>query len=128
MAANSKTRALVGFGKRFVGQIEGGKLVDTARSASLASSRRAVHGSVYDKNVDDHVRPSVVPDNVIKSESEKYWGPDPQTGVFGPSSEKWPSNGGRKATTENIEGKEDSVLEQKTFFRPQEDLEKPIQA
>ena len=80
--------------------------------------------SVYDKNPEEPVQPSVVPDHVIQSDSEKYWAPDPQTGVFGPPGEQNPPAGERGFHTLATE---DSVLEQKAFFRPLEDLdlEKP---
>ncbi|KAG9133920.1 hypothetical protein Leryth_004641 [Lithospermum erythrorhizon] len=47
----------------------------------------SVHVSVYDKNWEDHVLSSVVPDEVIQLQSEKYWSPHPQTGVFGPATD-----------------------------------------
>ncbi|PSS11889.1 Xaa-Pro aminopeptidase [Actinidia chinensis var. chinensis] len=122
MAANSQGRSLVGFGKRFVKQIGAGTSRDPSHSPSL-SLRRAVHVSVYDKNVEDQVRPTVVPDDVIGSQPDKYWAPDPQTGVFGPATEHKPGEGGASSSN----GGEDSVLEQKAFFRPLEDLEKPIE-
>ncbi|XP_052198936.1 late embryogenesis abundant protein At5g17165 [Diospyros lotus] len=131
MAANSQnTRGLVGLGKRFVNQIRVGSSSDPARSPSLPF-RRAVHASVYDKNVDDQVRPTVVPDDLIQPESDKYWAPDPKTGVFGPAAEHKPSSAGIKEpagrhSVVNGVGS-DSVLEQKTFFRPLEDLEKPTE-
>lgn len=82
--------------------------------------------SVYDKNPEDHVRDSVVPDEVIEPQSEKYWTPHPQTGVFGPvatdtagAERSFYSSPATAATAE-------SILEQKTFFRPLEDLEKPM--
>ncbi|PSS32915.1 Alanine--tRNA ligase [Actinidia chinensis var. chinensis] len=123
MAANSLSRGLVGFGKQFVNQIRS----DPTHSPSL-SLRRAVHVSVYDKNVDDQVRPTVVPDHVIQLGSDKYWSPHPQTGVFGPATEHSPDAGGERGFHLSANGREDSVLEQKAFFRPLEDLEKPIQA
>ncbi|GFY81809.1 hypothetical protein Acr_02g0000490 [Actinidia rufa] len=143
MAANSQGRSLVGFGKRFVKQIGAGTSRDPSHSPSLSLRfycikynelmmtviiaiivcRRAVHVSVYDKNVEDQVRPTVVPDDVIGSQPDKYWAPDPQTGVFGPATEHKPGEGGVSSSN----GGEDSVLEQKAFFRPLEDLEKPIE-
>ncbi|XP_057462822.1 late embryogenesis abundant protein At5g17165-like [Actinidia eriantha] len=119
MAANSLSRGLVGFGKRFVNQIR----ADLTHFPSL-SLRRAVHVSVYDKNVDDQVRPTVVPDHVIQPGSDKYWAPHPQTGVFGPATEHSQVAGGELSSSN---GREDSVLEQKAFFRPLEDLEKPTE-
>ena len=78
-----------------------------------------MHVSQYDKNMDDQVRPTVVPDDVVQPESEKYWAPHPQTGVFGPEAENKLS----AASPENCG--EGSVLEEKAFFRPLEDLDKP---
>ncbi|PKI39475.1 late embryogenesis abundant protein At5g17165-like [Punica granatum] len=96
-------------------------------------ARRAAHVSVYDKNPDEHVRPTVVPDEMIEPQSDKYWAPHPQTGVFGPAAGPDTSAGLYKhppKTTANTcagEGEDDSVLEQKAWFRPTsiEDLEKP---
>ncbi|KAL3837981.1 hypothetical protein ACJIZ3_022572 [Penstemon smallii] len=87
---------------------------------SLSLCRRNVHGSVYDKNPEEHSRSTVVPDHVIPPQPEQYWAPHPKTGVFGPATDQNPaSDSGLLA--------DDSVLEQKTFFRPQEDLDKPVQ-
>lgn len=83
-----------------------------------------MHGSVYEKNQDEHVRPSFVPDEVIHPQSDKYWAPHPETGVFGPVNEETKAAGAQALPAS---GSEDSVLEQKAFFRPVEveDLEKP---
>lgn len=81
---------------------------------------------MYDKNPDEHIRPSVVPDEVIQPESDKYWAPHPKTGVFGPATDhNSAAGGGLHASPAN--GGEDSVLEQKAWFRPTsiEDLERP---
>ncbi|CAI9767771.1 unnamed protein product [Fraxinus pennsylvanica] len=82
---------------------------------------RGVHVSVYDKNPEEHVCPTVVPDDVIASQSDKYWAPNPQTGVFGPETDHNPTAGSPSTASVG----EDSVLEQKAFFRPLEDLDKP---
>ncbi|KAH0691642.1 hypothetical protein KY289_019000 [Solanum tuberosum] len=125
MAANLQSRGLVSLGRRVVNQINYASARTTANSPSL-SGRRGVQTSVYDKNPEDHVRDSVVPDEVIEPQSEKYWGPHPQTGVFGPAATD--SAGAERgfhsppATGATAE----SILEQKTFFRPLEDLEKPM--
>ncbi|GAY35286.1 hypothetical protein CUMW_278260 [Citrus unshiu] len=79
MAANSKsTREIATLGKRLANHI--------FKRDPSATARRFGHTSAYDKNVDEQVRPSVVPDDVIEPQSEKYWEPNPQTGVFGPAS------------------------------------------
>lgn len=85
--------------------------------------RRAAHTSAYDKNPEDHTPLNVVPDNVIPPHSDKYWAPHPQTGVFGPPAGQASTAGGDRTAN----GGEDSVLEQKAWFRPSglEDLEKP---
>ncbi|KAJ3680684.1 hypothetical protein LUZ60_016962 [Juncus effusus] len=115
MAANSKGRVIAGtFGKRFVNQI----LSPTPLVPLFAS--RAVHVSSYDKNIEDQVRPAIVPDNVIDVNSDKYWGPNPKTGVFGPSDPTTVSGPIDQAADGT------SVLDQKVWFRPAEDLEKPI--
>ncbi|KAA8533495.1 hypothetical protein F0562_031071 [Nyssa sinensis] len=122
MAANSQSRGLVSFGKRFVNQIRAGSSRDPTQGSSV-THRRAVHVSVYDKNPDDQVRPTVVPDDIIQPQSDKYWEPHPKTGVFGPATEHNHSAGSERGLHAN--GGEESVLEQKAFFRPLEDLEKP---
>lgn len=85
--------------------------------------RRAVHASVYDKNPEEYVS-SWVPDEIIEAESDKYkyWTPHPQTGVFGPATDHIINYGEYSSHLSTV----DSVLEQKTFFRDLEDLEKPV--
>lgn len=64
---------------------------------------------------------------MIEPLSDKYWGPNPQTGVFGPASgtEAAGTEHGFKSSPAN--GPNESVLEEKAWFRPTslEDLEKP---
>lgn len=83
--------------------------------------RRAVHASAYDKNLEDQVRPAFVPDDVIggPANPDKYWGPHPKTGVFGPAAVE---AAGAPDAAANAAG---SVLDQKVWFRPLEDVEKP---
>ncbi|XP_015070115.1 late embryogenesis abundant protein At5g17165 [Solanum pennellii] len=123
MAANLQSRGLVSLGKRVVNQISYASARTTANSPSL-SGRRGVQTSVYDKNPEDDVRDSVVPDEVIEAQSDKYWAPHPQTGVFGPADTGGAERGfhSSPATAATAE----SILEQKAFFRPLEDLEKPM--
>lgn len=80
--------------------------------------------STYDKNVDDQVRPSIVPDDVIAAQSDKYWGPHPKTGVFGPADQNSVAGGDPTAPA----GNGPSVLDQKAWFRPLEDVDKPPHA
>lgn len=80
---------------------------------------------MYDKNVDDQVRPSVVPDDVIQPESDKYWAPHPQTGVFGPAELDGSAGGDHPPSMPPPPPPNGSVLEQKAWFRPLEDVEKP---
>ncbi|KAJ8559784.1 hypothetical protein K7X08_003842 [Anisodus acutangulus] len=108
MATRLHNRGLVSLGKRFLKSY-----------APTLSARRAVHASVYDKNPEEYVQPFVVPDEVIKAQSDKYWAPHPQTGVFGPATDH--SGFHIRPASVGV----NSVLEQKTFFRPLEDLEKP---
>ncbi|KAH9606721.1 hypothetical protein KSS87_003785 [Heliosperma pusillum] len=128
MAVNSSaSKKLASLGQRFVAQISSNSSPTPSLAALLP--RRSIHGSVYDKNVEDHVRPVVVPDHIIQLQSDKYWAPNPHTGVFGPAAEHNLGAGGERghhASAAN--GGTESVLEQKAFFRPQEDLEKPEQA
>ncbi|XP_042503495.1 late embryogenesis abundant protein At5g17165-like isoform X2 [Macadamia integrifolia] len=127
MAANSQSRGIASLGKRFVNQISNGSLRDPARvSSSQASALRGVHVSSYDKEIDDQVRPSVVPDHLIQPASEKYWAPHPQTGVFSPP-EHFSAAGGDRGFHSPPSNGESSVLEQKAWFRPLEDVEKPKQ-
>lgn len=76
---------------------------------------------MYDKNPEEHAVPTVVPDEVIQPHSDQYWAPHPKTGVFGPATEL----GFHSSPTHTTSSEQDSVLEQKAFFRPLEDLEKP---
>ncbi|KAJ0576117.1 putative Late embryogenesis abundant protein [Helianthus annuus] len=48
-----------------------------------------------------------------------YWEPDPDTGVFVPASEQKSEEPAVSCSTE------ETVLDEKAFFRPQEDLEAP---
>lgn len=83
---------------------------------------RAVHDSSYDKNVDEHVRPSVVPDYVINaSSSDKYWGPHPTTGVFGPSDD---GSAGSSAKLVAGPASGPSEVETTVWFRHQEGVDK----
>ncbi|XP_054816221.1 late embryogenesis abundant protein At5g17165-like [Prosopis cineraria] len=123
MAANSNSRGIASVGKRLVNQIW----------LANNTSRRAAYSSLYEKNLDDPVRPSAVPDDVIQAaQSDKYWAPHPQTGVFGPAAEQ----GGSPSATDGADRSfhsatadagADSVLEEKAWFRPVslEDTEKP---
>lgn len=81
--------------------------------------------SVYDKNLEENVRPAVVPDDVISPHAGNFWEPHPQTGVFGPVKDHDPSLTGERGL--HASASVGSVLEQKAFFRPLEDLDKPIQ-
>lgn len=97
--------------------------------------RRATFSTLYEKNLDDEIQPSAVPDDVIQSaQSDKYWAPHPQTGVFGPAANNGAppaTMGGERnfhsAADGNAGAGADSVLEEKAWFRPVslEDTEKP---
>jgi hypothetical protein len=104
-------------------------LAIVTRSLSLSLvpvCRRAVHASAYDKNLEDQVRPAFVPDDVIGSAGspDKYWSPHPKTGVFGPAAvdPKLAAGGAPDAGADAAGG---TVLDQKVWFRPLEDVEKP---
>ncbi|CAL5030252.1 unnamed protein product [Urochloa decumbens] len=114
-AASSKGRAIA---RSFVSRVLAGK--------AAASPRRAVHASAYDKNVEDQVRPAFVPDDVIggAANPDKYWGPHPKTGVFGPAAVD-PKLAAAAGATDAAANGAGSVLDQKVWFRPLEDVEKP---
>ncbi|PWA84478.1 hypothetical protein CTI12_AA159160 [Artemisia annua] len=112
MATNSHLTTLR---KRFVTQIR-------TSSSSPLTLRRAVHVSSYDKNIDEQVRPTFVPEEAItRADSDTHWAPNPKTGVFGPAHEQTPGGppGSDPATLDG------SVLKEKAFYRPLENLEKP---
>ncbi|KAL3630781.1 hypothetical protein CASFOL_023765 [Castilleja foliolosa] len=117
MAANLQSRGLASLGKRFVGQIQ-------SRDSVVAPfTLRGVHTSVYDKNPDESVHSSMVPDHVMPLKTEEYWAPHPKTGVFGPAKDARMGSGQDSGVRASAGA--ESVLEAKAFFRPQEDLEKP---
>ncbi|KAI4383028.1 hypothetical protein MLD38_008910 [Melastoma candidum] len=112
-------------GKRFASQIWTNPLPPPLPNP-LLPLRRVATASVYDKNPEDHNPHTVVSDEVIKTEADKYWAPHPQTGVFGPAS-------GHKTAgldTKAANAGDSSALEQSAWFRPTslEDLEKPLQS
>ncbi|PKA55740.1 hypothetical protein AXF42_Ash012032 [Apostasia shenzhenica] len=127
---SSKGRVIAGsfFFKRLAAQDWATKSRDLA---PLSVSRRGAHyASHYEKEVEEQVCPEVVPNHMIddSSRSNKYWGPHPITGIFGPADlnvtdgsasaalRHWPAagNGGSSALDETVR------------FRPLdlEDLEK----
>lgn len=114
--AYSQTRGLASLGKRLVGRI--GRSSDSLAFAPL--STRDLHESVYEKNQEEIVEPAVLPDHLIPEQTEEYWAPHPETGVFGPGSDD-------KKRVPGVDGGsvEGSVLQQTAFFRPLEDLDKP---
>ncbi|RVW41702.1 Late embryogenesis abundant protein [Vitis vinifera] len=130
MAANPKSRELASLGKRVVSQIWSSSSRDPALPAVAFS--RSAHFSIYDKNPDDQLPLGVVPDELIQPQSDKYWAPHPQTGVFGPAAEQNAATAGAGSRdggffSSPVNGGGESVLEEKAWFRPTslEDLEKP---
>ncbi|KAL8233057.1 hypothetical protein R6Q57_002835 [Mikania cordata] len=112
MAINPEIRAITSFGKQLITQI---RTSSTVHSTLIL--RRTLHAS-YDKNIDYQLRPSLVPEEPLtRTEPEKYWTPHPKTGVFGPTDKQHP--GGEPTPRVG------SVLEEETFFRPLENLDKP---
>lgn len=82
---------------------------------------------MYDKNVDDQIRSTVVPDGGVEPRSDndnKYWAPNPRTGVFGPATAHAAAAAGNG---EKPNAGAETVLEQQAWFRPLEDVEKPQQ-
>ncbi|XP_010063074.2 late embryogenesis abundant protein At5g17165 [Eucalyptus grandis] len=122
MAASSRTSGIAGIGKRVISQIWSPNS-PRPPPPSLAL-RRAAHTSVYDKNPEDQVASTVVPDEVIDAPSDKYWAPHPKTGVFGPATDHHLRAHGELPKPGDAEN---SVLEDTAWFRPTslEDLEKP---
>ncbi|XP_030469013.1 late embryogenesis abundant protein At5g17165-like [Syzygium oleosum] len=122
MAASSRSSGIAAIGKRVVSQIW--SPIKPLPPPSSLALRRATHSSVYDKNLEDQVTPSVVPDEVIEASSDKYWAPHPKTGVFGPATDLHLRAHGELPRPGNAES---SVLEHTAWFRPTslEDLEKP---
>ncbi|CAE6105739.1 unnamed protein product [Arabidopsis arenosa] len=116
MAAKSKSVQVIG--KHIVNGVRS-RSFSRAVAYGLFTSRNN-HTSGYDKNVEEELQSSQVPDELIKPDSDKYWSPHPQTGVFGPSSSSTDTK------DEFRGGQEDSVMEEKAWFRPTslEDLDK----
>ncbi|XP_055830828.1 late embryogenesis abundant protein At5g17165-like [Solanum dulcamara] len=121
MATNLQKGGVVSLAKRFVNHISYSSARNSANSSRGLSGRRAVHMSVYEKNPEEYVSLRV-PDEIVETESDEYWTPHPQTGVFGPGTNHIINYGEYGSHFSTV----DSVLEQKTFFRDLEDLEKPI--
>ncbi|XP_076906521.1 late embryogenesis abundant protein At5g17165-like [Bidens hawaiensis] len=92
------------------------RTLTTSRTVSIC--RRKLHESVYEKEVEEEVE-ATPPVEDILHEPEEYWEPDPDTGVFVPASEQNSEEPAVTCTTE------ETVLDEKAFFRPQEDLEPP---
>uniref|UniRef100_A0A1J3GD60 Uncharacterized protein n=1 Tax=Noccaea caerulescens TaxID=107243 RepID=A0A1J3GD60_NOCCA len=120
MAAKSKNvQVIASFGKHIVNGVRS-RAIPGAVASDLFPCRNG-HTSSYDKNVEEELQSSKVPDEMIKPDSDKYWSPHPQTGVFGPS-----SSSSTDTADENRGSQEDSVMEEKAWFRPTslEDLDK----
>uniref|UniRef100_A0A2P2KAC5 Uncharacterized protein MANES_09G123900 n=1 Tax=Rhizophora mucronata TaxID=61149 RepID=A0A2P2KAC5_RHIMU len=130
-AAKSKgAKGIASLGKRAIfGQIWTASSTRSSTVASLSLRRAAQHTSAYDKNIDDQVHPSIVPDDVIQPQSEEYWSPHPQTGVFGPATDHKPvaGSGEQFLSSPTNFGEDGSELEEKAWFRPTslQDVEKP---
>ncbi|CAH2055229.1 unnamed protein product [Thlaspi arvense] len=82
----------------------------TVSASTLLASRNG-HSSAYDKNVEDELHASAVPDDVIKPDSDQYWSPHPQTGVFGPSTAE-------HSPAAEAARQDSAVLEETAWFRP----------
>lgn len=82
---------------------------------------RWAHESSYDRNPDeDQIEARAVVDDLVKPKSDKYWGPNPKTGVFGPTD----TNGVVQSVGESSSSSS-TTQDLQTWFRPQEDIEKP---
>ncbi|KAJ9546190.1 hypothetical protein OSB04_025897 [Centaurea solstitialis] len=80
--------------------------------SSFSTCRRRLHESAYEKQVEYEVP--------VSAEDEQYWEPDPETGVFVPPDELKSDEPPVTCTME------ETVLDEKAFFRPSEDLELPV--
>ncbi|XP_077247412.1 late embryogenesis abundant protein At5g17165-like [Tasmannia lanceolata] len=126
MAANLQRRGFVTIGKRFIKQnwISSSRDPSPATLLPVSTDRRGAHFYVYDKNPDDQLLTSVVHDDVIEPQSEKYWAPHPKTGVFGPPDHNGSAGGDHLTQPLPPDG---SVMELTAWFRPLEDVDKPQQ-
>ncbi|CAH8388297.1 unnamed protein product [Eruca vesicaria subsp. sativa] len=79
--------------------------------ATVSAPLTRSYSSGYDKNVEDELQASAVPDDVIKPDSDKYWSPHPKTGVFGPSTTEHSPAG-------EAPRQDSAVLEETAWFRP----------
>ncbi|XP_013585488.1 PREDICTED: uncharacterized protein LOC106294473 [Brassica oleracea var. oleracea] len=82
-----------------------------ATATALFTTSRSGYSSGYDKNVEDELQATAVPDDVIKPDSDKYWSPHPQTGVFGPSTTD-------QTAAAEAARQDSAVLEETAWFRP----------
>ena len=87
-----------------------------------------MHDSAYDKNPDEQVRASAVPDDVIQPQSDKYWGPHPITGVFDPADPNGQPSAASAAASPASGGGGASALDETAWFRPAEGVETPHHA
>nr|GEW61528.1 hypothetical protein [Tanacetum cinerariifolium] len=76
--------------------------------------------SAYEKEVEDEVDLEVSPVEEMTHKPEEYWEPDPDTGVFIPAGEQNSEDPAVTCTTE------ETILDEKVFIRPQEDIEPPL--
>ncbi|XP_073031218.1 late embryogenesis abundant protein At5g17165-like [Primulina eburnea] len=127
MAVNTQSLKLASLGKRFVSYLR--SPVSSILPSSSLRNRR-VHDSVYEKNyeefITEHSHATVVPDYLIPLQTEEYWAPHPQTGVFGPAVDQSTSPVDNSTDLGLSTTNTNSVLEQKAFFRHSEDLDKPV--
>ncbi|XP_024969482.1 late embryogenesis abundant protein At5g17165-like [Cynara cardunculus var. scolymus] len=100
-------------GKHIINHLQAATPSPSLCFSSFSTFRRRLHESAYEKQVDYEVR---VPPRV---EDQQYWEPDPETGVFVPHDELKSEEAAVTCTTE------ETVLDEKAFFRPVEDLEAP---
>ncbi|ESQ49788.1 hypothetical protein EUTSA_v10021768mg [Eutrema salsugineum] len=112
MASGSKSSQLItGLRKQLVNAIFPRASPRATASASALLASRNGHSSGYDKNVEDELQASAVPEDVVKPDSDKYWSPHPQTGVFGPSTTE--DSPAAEAARQNS-----AVMEETAWFRP----------
>ncbi|KAI3762346.1 hypothetical protein L1987_52774 [Smallanthus sonchifolius] len=89
--------------------------------SAFSNYRMKLHESAYEKEVEDEVdvNVEVTPVEDVLHQPEEYRELDPETGVFVPVSEQSSDEPAVTCTTE------ETVLDEKAFFCPLEDLETP---
>ncbi|KFK37756.1 hypothetical protein AALP_AA3G025900 [Arabis alpina] len=111
MATRSSFQLIKGTKKHLVNAVFPRASSRATVSAVASFTSGSAHSSAYDKNVEEELQASSVADEVIKPDSDKYWSPHPQTGVFGPSTIE-------HSPAADAARQDSAVLEETAWFRP----------